>query len=338
MVDRLSSDQQKVLSRIVSRLLNLRSGTPVTHLRKSLGPRRQFLDDMIGAKVLRLVGGQYLPTLRAIEYLDDEVVRRIVQDNLSCVLVALQHLYRGGSDQYTFDFESILQEARALDPSLDGNDLLPVLLLGEELGYYYFESGIREDGDRLAVDGVTVQERIMDFTSIEEDWAHSVTEQDRKAKEATQAVPSSGPSAGALAPASVLPNPNAHGFHPEIEKVSGRLYHDGHYKQAAFEAYIRVISEVRERSGLQEDGDRLVNRAFGCEKQVPVVQFNSLRSEPEQDEQRGLMFLYKGIVFLRNSKAHSNRPFNDPQRAHDYLTLASLLTRLLEIAQFNPVK
>jgi hypothetical protein len=38
---------------------------------------------------------------------------------------------------------------------------------------------------------------------------------------------------------------------------------------------------------------------------------------------------------LRNSKAHSNRLFNDPARGHEYLALASLLMRLLEIAQVN---
>ena len=34
-------------------------------------------------------------------------------------------------------------------------------------------------------------------------------------------------------------------FHPEIEKVSGALFRDGHYKQAALEAYVRVINAVR---------------------------------------------------------------------------------------------
>jgi len=66
-----------------------------------------------------------------------------------------------------------------------------------------------------------------------------------------------------------------------------------------------------------------------------VIQFNSLQTESERDEQKGLMFLYKGIVGLRNSKAHSNRLFNDPSRAHEYLALASLLMRLLEIATVN---
>jgi uncharacterized protein (TIGR02391 family) len=124
-------------------------------------------------------------------------------------------------------------------------------------------------------------------------------------------------------------------FHPEIERVSGQLYRDGHYKQVALEAYIRVIDEVKARSGLNMDGDSLMNRAFGCENQTPMIQFNSLQTDAERDEQRGFMYLFKGIVGQRNLKAHSNRLFNDPYGAHDYLALASLLMRVLEIATVN---
>jgi len=135
-----------------------------------------------------------------------------------------------------------------------------------------------------------------------------------------------------LAPPAAAVAPDKYRFHPEIERVSGQLYRDGHYKQAALEAYIRVIDEVKSKSGLALDGDNLINRAFGSEKQTPVIQFNSLQTDEERDEQKGFMFLYKGIIGLRNSKAHSNRLFNDPSRAHEYLALASLLIRLLEIA------
>ena len=120
-------------------------------------------------------------------------------------------------------------------------------------------------------------------------------------------------------------------LHPEIELLSGQLFRDTYYKQAALEAYIRLIEEVKARSRLTLDGDRLMNRAFGCDNQTPVIQFNSLQTDAERDEQRGLMYLYKGIVGLRNSKAQSNRIFNDPHRAFEYLALASLLMRLLEI-------
>jgi uncharacterized protein (TIGR02391 family) len=124
-------------------------------------------------------------------------------------------------------------------------------------------------------------------------------------------------------------------FHLEIERVSGQLFRDGHYKQAAFEAYVRVIEEVKTRSGLAIDGDSLMNHAFGCEGRTPVIQFNSLQTEAERDEQKGFMFLFKGIVGLRNTKAHSNRLFNDPHRAHEYLALASVLMRVLEISTVN---
>jgi uncharacterized protein (TIGR02391 family) len=124
-------------------------------------------------------------------------------------------------------------------------------------------------------------------------------------------------------------------FHPEIERVSGRLFRDGHYKQAAFEGYVRVITAVREITGVDDDGDSLMNLAFGAEKRAPMIQVNQLRTQSELDEQKGFMFLYKGIVGLRNAKAHSNTLFNDPSRAHEYLALASLLMRILEISHVN---
>jgi uncharacterized protein (TIGR02391 family) len=136
-----------------------------------------------------------------------------------------------------------------------------------------------------------------------------------------------------LAPPAAQVAPGRYQFHPEIERVSGSLFRDGHYKQAALEAYIRVIDEVKQRSGLAQDGDSLMNQAFGCTSRAPVLRFNSIASEAERDEQNGFMLIFKGIVGLRNSKAHSNRLFNDPMRAHEYLAMASLLMRLLEIAQ-----
>jgi uncharacterized protein (TIGR02391 family) len=95
------------------------------------------------------------------------------------------------------------------------------------------------------------------------------------------------------------------------------------------------LTKVKVVSGLSDDADSLMNKAFGADKQMPAIQFNSLSTEAELDEQRGIMYLFKGIVGLRISKAHSNRLFNDPSRAHEYLALISLLLRLLEIAQVN---
>jgi len=80
-----------------------------------------------------------------------------------------------------------------------------------------------------------------------------------------------------------------------------------------------------------------MNKTFACDKQTPAIKFNDLLTEADRDEQRGFLFLFKGIVGLRNSKAHSNALFNDPLRRHDYLALASALMRVLEIATVNPI-
>jgi uncharacterized protein (TIGR02391 family) len=122
-------------------------------------------------------------------------------------------------------------------------------------------------------------------------------------------------------------------FHHDIKKVSGDLLRDGHYKQAALEAFICVIERVKVQSGrIDLDGDNLMNHVFGSENRDPIIKFNPLTTDAERDEQKGIMFLFKGIVGLRNAKSHSNTLFNSPQRAHEYLALASLLMRLLEIA------
>jgi len=123
-------------------------------------------------------------------------------------------------------------------------------------------------------------------------------------------------------------------FHPKIKEVSKKLFEDKHYAQAVEEAFKKVIKEVKIKvkgiTGKDFDGDNLMNQAFGCDNRNPIIQFNDLSSDAERDEQRGLMFLYKGIVKIRNRKAHDNVLLDEPNRAIEYLALASLLIRLLE--------
>jgi uncharacterized protein (TIGR02391 family) len=130
--------------------------------------------------------------------------------------------------------------------------------------------------------------------------------------------------------------PEQYSFHPAIEACAGDLFRDGHYKAAALESYICVIEAVRNKSGIPADGDDLMNQAFGAERRTPRIQVNELKTDAERDEQKGFMYLFKGVVGLRNSKAHSNRLFNDASRAHEYLALSSLLLRILEISSVNP--
>lgn len=129
-------------------------------------------------------------------------------------------------------------------------------------------------------------------------------------------------------------NIKSYDLHPSIKKVSEKRFRDGHYADAVESAFKEVIKRVkeyyREKTGEELDGDKLMNRVFGCENQEPIIKFNSLRNQEEKDEQRGLMFLFKGIVGIRNRKAHENIVLSDPNKAIEYLSLASLLMRLLD--------
>ncbi len=123
-------------------------------------------------------------------------------------------------------------------------------------------------------------------------------------------------------------------LHSAIKNVVHKKYEDRYYADAVESAFKEVIKRVKEyvnpKIGKELDGDGLMNHAFGCDGKEPIIKFNSLRTREEKDEQRGLMFLFKGIVGIRNRKVHENVILSDPYRALEYLALASLLIRLIE--------
>lgn len=125
-------------------------------------------------------------------------------------------------------------------------------------------------------------------------------------------------------------------IHKRINTVSRALYDNGHYSTAVECALKEVIKRVKDyvnpivNTQPILDGEKLMNRAFGCENQVPVIKFNNVQTIEERDEQKGIMNLFKGVVGIRNRKAHENIILNDPHRAIEYLVLASLLMNLLD--------
>lgn len=126
-------------------------------------------------------------------------------------------------------------------------------------------------------------------------------------------------------------------FHPRIKQVAWGQFEDGHYKEAIQNALVEVVDQVKIKAnypknanGRDLDGDNLMNHIFGCDNQIPMIKFNSLVTSLDKAEQRGIMNLFKGIVGIRDKKAHRNFIQNDPLKAVEYLSLASLLMRLLD--------
>jgi uncharacterized protein (TIGR02391 family) len=119
-------------------------------------------------------------------------------------------------------------------------------------------------------------------------------------------------------------------LHPEIKKVSERLFADGHYPQAIFEAFKFVNNLVKEKSGKKElDGQSLMSHAFS--EKNPVLRLNPLASTSDRDEQQGFMWIFMGsMTGIRNPKAHEIVEQKDPVHALQYLALADLLARRVD--------
>lgn len=127
-------------------------------------------------------------------------------------------------------------------------------------------------------------------------------------------------------------------LHPRIKEVAFSQFENDDFKGAILNAFIEVVDQVKVKTknpkdarGRDLDGDDLMNQTFGCDgEQIPKIKFNSLRTGIDRAEQRGLMYLFKGVVGIRDRKAHLNFIQNDPLKTIEYLGLASLLLRLLD--------
>ncbi len=128
-------------------------------------------------------------------------------------------------------------------------------------------------------------------------------------------------------------------LHPKVIEVSKDCFITSNYREAILNAFICLIDYVKERTGLDVDGDDLVNQVFSINfdkeqrkiTRYPIIRINKLKNQSDRDEQQGFMFLCKGAVGgIRNPKAHKLIPQSNPLHALEYLAFASLLLRRIE--------
>ncbi|MEI6141165.1 MAG: TIGR02391 family protein [Mariniphaga sp.] len=120
-------------------------------------------------------------------------------------------------------------------------------------------------------------------------------------------------------------NMDMQNLHPEIIKVSQKLYLDGYYRQAVLDCFIHIIDYVKIKSGRHDiDGVPLMQTVLSPKN--PLI---NLTNNP--DQQLGFMWLYSGAVMgIRNYYAHRIVEIKDKQEAYELLCFASLLLRFLD--------
>lgn len=120
-------------------------------------------------------------------------------------------------------------------------------------------------------------------------------------------------------------------IHPELSKVSLKLFNNGHYSQATFEAFKYLDNQVKKLSGINESGQKLMMAAFTDTN--PKIRLTPLSTQSEIDEQLGYRFIFAGSMSaIRNPRGHEIT--TDPiDRCLDHLSFASVLLRRLEDRQ-----
>lgn len=128
-------------------------------------------------------------------------------------------------------------------------------------------------------------------------------------------------------------------FHPKVVKASKSCFVTENYREAILNAFISLIDYIKEISGLDLDGDDLMNNVFSFNydktqrkiTRYPIICLNELRNRNDRDEQQGFLFLCKGAAaFVRNPKAHKLIAQPNPLHTLEYLAFASMLFKQLD--------
>ena len=125
----------------------------------------------------------------------------------------------------------------------------------------------------------------------------------------------------------------ARGTHPEIFKYCRAELLEENYFHAVFEAAKGLAQRVRDLSGLNTDGGELIAEAFSVKS--PIIAFNSLQTETERSEQKGITNLMIGLFgAIRNPTAHAPKiTWAMPEQdAIDVFALVSFIHRKLDNA------
>lgn len=119
-------------------------------------------------------------------------------------------------------------------------------------------------------------------------------------------------------------------IHSEVTKYCRTELLQDNYFHAVFEASKGLAQRIRDLSGVQGDGAKLVDDVFLGSS--PLLALNFFKTETEKSEHKGFAQLLKGcFAAVRNPLAHEPKIlWQGEEDAADYFTLISLLHRKLD--------
>lgn len=242
---------------------------------------------------------------------------------------AIRTIDRRLTDLLSFDISTIVENSpnpklRALEVSI--NDFLIDTFGSDTTQYAMYSSSTHLH----ALQRIFIAEQNVDFAELRRNTARNIAKSVEMLSAMKAMFSEKLEDAGRGLSSKPLRAYEALDLHPEIERQVGQLYRDGHHAEAIEKAVKVLNSLVRLRSGEDLDGSALMTKVFN--KNTPVLKFNSLADQSDQDEQQGFMYLFAGAVMgLRNPRAHKIIK-DDPERALEFIAFISLLAKILDDA------
>jgi uncharacterized protein (TIGR02391 family) len=124
-------------------------------------------------------------------------------------------------------------------------------------------------------------------------------------------------------------------MHPKLPAEVRRLFDNGHYSQATFEAFKYLDNTIKHLTGVEKTGKALMMEAF--RDVSPLLRLTPMSTETERVEQEGYKFVFAGsMMAIRNPRGHEHSVVDDVTMCLDHLSLASQLLRRLEKAGYTP--
>ena len=133
-------------------------------------------------------------------------------------------------------------------------------------------------------------------------------------------------------------------IHPQITAVSKQLFLDGHYANAACDAFIEINDRVKKlykkinpTASKIPDGDAAMTSVFSVNN--PLLKVCDMSTESGHNEQKGVMFMLQGAMSaLRNPKAHANIKITQEDALRRIIFASMLMYKIDEAVKYSSVQ
>ena len=133
-------------------------------------------------------------------------------------------------------------------------------------------------------------------------------------------------------------------IHPSIAKVSQQLFLDGHFSNAAEDAFIEINDRVKKlykvikpTASKIPDGDAVMTTVFSPTN--PMLKLCDTSTDTGLNEQKGLMFLLQGAMSaLRNPKAHANIIISKEDAMRRLIFASMLMYKIDEAVAYSNIQ